>query len=88
MNYKQETKGKTATIIIMSRYIYPGNNMPMVDGAVIINDDRIEALVHREEADQWVGEETQVIQWDNQLVMPSFIDSHVHLTFGLSLIHI
>jgi predicted amidohydrolase YtcJ len=82
MNHSERTEDKKATIIIMSRYIYPGNNMPMVDGAVIINNDRIEALVQREEADQWVGEETQVIQWDNQLVMPSFIDPHVHLTFG------
>lgn len=73
---------KKASKIIRSNRIYPGKGKPIIDGAVIVLSDKIEKIVSKGDDEKWIGPETEVLDFTDRFVMPSFIDAHVHMTYG------
>ncbi len=55
----------------------------IVDGGVLIHDDKIFAVGTTEELDKMVNlEEYEVIDASGKTVLPGFVDSHTHFIFG------
>lgn len=67
-----------ADIVIKSSTIFTAETLDTVEGALVICGDKIEKVCSREEAEAFVGPETQVIEAGDKLVCPGFNDSHTH----------
>lgn len=69
-------------------YILRGNaifdcigTMPK-SGFVAMKDNKIMAIGARGEDQSWIGKHTQIFEMGERLIMPSFIDAHVHFFLG------
>ncbi len=73
---------KTADIVIKGNAIFTAARPDLISGGVAIKDNKIVAVEEGSKIDSWVGETTKVLSYDNQLIMPGFIDAHVHYFMG------
>lgn len=67
-----------ADLIICSNAIFDGNSEPK-PGAVVVSKDRIVAVGKKEDVKSFIKSDTKIYEFEDQLVMPGFHDSHVHL---------
>ncbi|PYJ26454.1 MAG: amidohydrolase [Verrucomicrobia bacterium] len=72
----------TATLIITNAAVYTVDKQHPTAEAVAIIGDRIVAVGSSAEIDVWHGPETKVIDARRKLVLPGFIDAHVHFIQG------
>ena len=72
----------TATLIITNAAVYTVDKQHPTADAVAIIGDRIVAVGSSAEIDVWHGPETKVIDARRKLVLPGFIDAHVHFIQG------
>src|SRR5438093_3555411 len=72
----------TATLIITNATVYTVDKQHPTADAVAIIGDRIVAVGSSAEIDVWHGPETKVIDARRKLVLPGFIDAHVHFIQG------
>ena len=73
---------KRATLAITGAKVWTGNpDQPWAE-AVASRDDQIVAVGSNEEIAALVGDETEVIDAQGGLLVPGFIDSHVHFLSG------
>lgn len=72
----------TATMIIRGNAIFDGTGSEPFQGAVVLNGNRILAVVHGDDVDGYLTPETKVIDAGDKLVMPGLNDGHTHLTQG------
>lgn len=68
--------------IIKSNLIFTGCEDTPISGAVIINGNKITAVAADGEAEAYIGPETEIFEYKDQLVMPGLIDAHEHLWWG------
>lgn len=72
-----------ADYILKSNYIYTSERMPYVDGYIAIKENKISHIGQGvNDIDLYIGENTEVLDYQNKMIMPGFIDSHVHLFFA------
>ena len=67
---------------IFSNLIYKGTGKEVTSGGIAITGDRIIAVGSREEIETYIGEDTEVFAYEDKLVLPGLIDSHIHITMG------
>ncbi|MGN6125423.1 MAG: amidohydrolase [Humibacter sp.] len=72
----------TADIIFTGGAIFTGSGEPLDGHAVVVNGERITAIVPTAEIDGYRGSETRVVQLGGALLSPGFQDAHVHPTAG------
>ena len=72
----------TADKVIYSNLIYSGKGREVFSGGVAVKGDRIIAAGPREEIEAYTGEGTETFTFEDKLVMPGIIDSHIHITMG------
>lgn len=70
-------------VLIRNVTIFDGTGAPSVPGAVLVEGDRIAAVLHDEAAIAQVAAD-QVIDGEGGTLMPGMVDSHTHLTWGSS----
>ena len=68
--------------IIYSNLIYKGKGREVFDGGVAVKGDRIIAVGSREEIEPYAGDGTEMFAYEDKLVLPGLIDSHIHITMG------
>ncbi len=56
----------------------------IVDGAVLVADEKIVAIGRRDEVAARAGQDTRVLDFPGATVLPGLIDCHVHLAFDAS----
>jgi len=78
----QNRGNKKADLVIMSKAIFMGNQDQPVSGGVAISGNRIVATGSIEEIESYIGGDTKVYRFDNELVLPGFHDHHVHIFCG------
>src|SRR5688500_12165901 len=69
---------KPADLVILGK-IYTVNKTNDVAEAVAVNGDRIVFVGSAKAAKKFIGEGTQVIQLQNRILTPGFIEGHGHL---------
>lgn len=67
-----------ADIVIKSSSIFTAETLDTIEGAVVISGKEIERVCSAEEAQQFVGPNTQVLECGDRLVCPGFNDAHTH----------
>ena len=75
----------SADIVIKSNMIYIGTGREILSGGVAVKGDRIIAVGSEREIEPLIGKHTEVFTYKDRLIMPGFIDSHVHVTMGAML---
>ncbi len=77
---------KTADIVIKGTNIFTAETLETRAGALVISGDSIVDLVSAEQASEYIGPSTRVIDAGERLVMPAFNDAHTHfITVGLNM---
>ncbi len=71
-----------ADIVIKSEAVFTSTEDKPFAGAVAVTGDKITGVVHGEAPGEWIGEDTEVIECENKMVMPGLIDAHVHFFMG------
>ncbi|MCH9029466.1 MAG: amidohydrolase [Bacteroidetes bacterium] len=74
-----ENKMKTAFI---NGKIYTVNKEQPIAQAVLIENNKIVFVGSNEEAKKFIGASTKVIDLNSKLMLPGFIDSHLHMISG------
>ncbi|HTD84549.1 MAG TPA: amidohydrolase family protein, partial [Gemmatimonadaceae bacterium] len=70
------------TIAIVNGAVWTGDEAKPWAQAVALSDDRIVAVGSTSEIRRRVSPQTRVIDAQNRMVVPGFIDSHVHFLAG------
>jgi len=74
-------KKETADILIIAPTYTVNPNQPWAE-AVAIKDNTIIFVGDKETAENYLSNSTKVIESSNGMVLPGFIDTHVHLLWG------
>lgn len=72
--------------VLKSNLIYTGIGNKTMEGGVAVRGNEIIAVGSDAEIDAYIGENTQVYAYRDKLIMPGFIDDHLHVTMG-AMIH-
>lgn len=75
-----------ADIVLKSNLIYTGIGNKTMDGAIAVKGNKIIAVGDCDEIDSYIGDDTLVKTYEDKLIMPGFIDDHLHVGMG-AMIH-
>ncbi|GAB6258021.1 amidohydrolase [Peribacillus sp. N1] len=73
---------KNADIVLSSDAIFTGLAQEPTSGAIAILGDKIMSVGSKAEIEPFIGSETKVFNYGNQLIMPGFHDFHLHIMFS------
>lgn len=68
--------------VLLSTNIFTADSKEPISGGVAVSGYYIIAVGSREEMEQYIGENTEVYDFGDQLLLPGFCDAHVHLMMG------
>lgn len=71
-----------ADLILKSNAIFTALTSETISGAVVIQGNRILDVCSQEDAGQYADAETEIRDYGDQLIMPGFVDAHVHYFMG------
>ena len=81
-----QSNGPKADLIVINADIWTGQTEQPQITAFAVKDGKFVKIGNNEEVLKWKGEETEVLDAQQQFITPGFIDSHVHfITGGLNL---
>lgn len=70
---------KKASYILKSNYIFTSETLSYFKGAVVISGETILDVIKGDTGyEQYIDDQTQVIEYGDKLIMPGFIDAHTH----------
>ncbi len=72
------TAENAADTILKSSVIYTVASEDPVSGGVAIKDGKILAVGSEEDMKQYTGDETEVVDYGDKMIMPGFVDAHTH----------
>ena len=72
----------SASLIIKGNAIFDGTGSNPFAGAVVIEGNRIKAIVKDGNTAEFEGPETKVLEYQDKLILPGFNDCHTHITSG------
>lgn len=67
-----------ANIILKSSNIYPGIGNKTVSGFIAVKDDKIIAFESINNINDYIDENTEVLDYEDKLIMPGIHDGHLH----------
>jgi predicted amidohydrolase YtcJ len=68
--------------VIISNAIFKGTDDALIDGAIAIKGNKIIFVGGKKEVQNYIDSKTKIYEYNDKLVMPGFMDSHVHLIMG------
>lgn len=75
-----------ADIVLKSNLIYTGRGAEVISGGVAVKENKILAVGSDDSIASYIDAETVVKEYEDQLIMPGFIDDHLHVMMG-AMIH-
>ena len=73
---------KKASLVIKSNAVFTGLTDDVFKGGVAVSDNKIAAVGSDDEIQEWISEDTKVLEYGDQMIMPGFIDAHMHFFTG------
>jgi predicted amidohydrolase YtcJ len=73
---------KKASLVIKSNAVFTGLNDDVFCGGIAIWENKIVAVGGDSEIAEWISADTEVLEYGDQLIMPGFIDAHMHFFTG------
>lgn len=73
---------QAAQIAFHSGSIFTGSGEPLTGRAVLVDDGRITAVIEQDQLENYVDENTELVDLAGALLSPGFQDSHLHPIFG------
>lgn len=73
---------KKADIILSSNAVFTGLTNQSEPASIAIIDNKIVAIGTNEDIASYIGENTQIYRFEDQLIMPGFHDFHLHIIDG------
>lgn len=74
----QPNNSKSADIVLRNGFIYIVDSSNSIAQSVAIKDGKLTFVGSDSGASQFIGERTKVIDFENRMVLPGFIDAHCH----------
>ncbi|KQL49677.1 amidohydrolase [Brevibacillus choshinensis] len=71
-----------ANVILISNAVFTGLTDMPVAASIAICGNMIAAIGSEEDLQPWIGPETKIYRFDDQLIMPGFHDFHLHIILG------
>lgn len=71
-----------ATIVLSSNAVFTGLHDHPIPASIAITANEIVAVGTESDIKPWIGSETKVYHFGDQLIMPGFHDFHVHVIIG------
>lgn len=68
-----------ADICIKGKYIFPGDQLNTISGCILVKGQEIMDIVSLDKMDEFIDENTSVIESGDRLIMPGFVDAHTHI---------
>ena len=68
-----------ADYILKSTAIFDGISDAPVSCGVVVEGNKVKGIFSGEELEQFATSETKIIDYGDKLIMPGFIDSHIHM---------
>ncbi|WP_339216888.1 amidohydrolase [Ornithinibacillus sp. FSL M8-0202] len=72
----------TIDYIISSNAVFTGTTSSPIQAAVLISNNRIVDVIDQQHIEEYISNQTKVIDFDDKLIMPGFHDFHIHLLLG------
>jgi predicted amidohydrolase YtcJ len=79
---KSSSHGK-ADLVLTNGFVYTVDPGRRVVEGLAVSGDRIVCVGGTTQVEAWIGPQTRVVDLHGKLVLPSFVDSHCHLTSGV-----
>ena len=80
MKCRKGKEMKKADLILSGKAVFTSTSDKAEPGFVAVSDNRIIAVGGpRDSYDEFVGQGTEIYNFEDELIMPSFYDSHKHL---------
>ncbi|MGD8189452.1 amidohydrolase [Brevibacillus ginsengisoli] len=76
------TMQQQADVILTSNAVFTGLSDTPIASSIAIRGNKIAAIGSDEEMQPWIGPDTKIYQFDDQLIMPGFHDFHLHIILG------
>ena len=73
---------KKADLVLKSNAVFTGLTSSAFKGGIAISGNIIVAVGNDMKIDGWVGTETKVLEYCDEMIMPGFIDAHMHFFTG------
>ena len=80
-------KNKPADTVFKNGYVYTVNPGERVAQAVAVKDGRIVYVGSNQGANAFVGAHTKVVKLGGKMMLPGFIDSHIHASMSVSSVY-
>lgn len=71
-----------ASIILRGNAIFDGTGNKPFKGSIVIFENKIKTVLKNNKADRYIGPDTKVLDYEDELIMPGFNDAHTHFTQG------
>lgn len=68
--------------VLKSKAVFTGYAKDPFAGGVAIKDSKILAVCEGNDIDKYIGDETEVFVYEDNLIMPGLVDAHDHLWWG------
>ncbi len=78
----KNNQDKKADFVLKNAIIWTGNQKQAEAQALAIKEDKIIFIGNNQDVENFIGNNTKVIDAHGQMVTPGFIDSHVHINEG------
>lgn len=74
---------KKADLVIVGDAIFDGiSDKPFQGGIAVLGNKIVAVSKEKENIQEWIDDHTKVLSYENKLVMPGFIDAHMHFFTG------
>ena len=77
-----QDNSSAASLVLKSGFIYTVDGKRTVAEAIAVKDGKFVYVGSNSEIDKYIGRETDVIDLGGRMVLPGFIDSHCHASYG------
>jgi predicted amidohydrolase YtcJ len=74
----EEASADVADMVLQSTVIYTVADEEPISGGVAVAGDKILAVGTMEELEPYIGDNTEVVDYGDQMIMPGFVDGHTH----------